>query len=253
MGTDRDWEAWGASDPYFGVISADAFRRDAMDHDARARFFQSGESHVERVLGIVRDRLDTGFAPASVLDFGSGVGRLVVPFSKRAQRVVGVDVSPSMIAEATRNCEGHGIANASFVLSDDRLSAVEGTFDLVHSYIVLQHIAWARGRRILRSLAGRVAPRGVLAVQLLTSCKAPPLVRALARLRYRFPPANWARNLLRRRPLLEPAMQLHEYDLETTLADLASEGFRDFVQVAEPADDQPDFSSVFLFCRRGPA
>ena len=61
-----------------------------------------------------------------------------------------MDVSPSMLAEARRNCEAHGVANVSLVPVRRQLSGAEGEFDLVHSYIVLQHIEIRRGRDLSR-------------------------------------------------------------------------------------------------------
>lgn len=250
MGTDKDWETWGSTDPYFGVLSSEEYHRSALDDDAKDRFFRSGEEHVERILGRLQTEFDPQFTPASVLDFGSGVGRLVIPFCKHAQRVVGVDISPSMIAEAQENCRGCGVSNAEFALSDDGLSNVTGQFDLVHSYIVLQHIAWPRGRRLIQSLADRVSPGGFLALQVLVACKAPGISRALTRLRYAFPPANWARNLLRHRPIFEAAMQLHVYPTKALKDDLQALGFHDLVAFADSADLQRDFEGTFLFARR---
>lgn len=250
MGTDKDWETWGSTDPYFGVLSSEEYHRPALDLDARDRFFRSGEEHVQRVLGLLRTEFDPPFTPEGILDFGSGVGRLVIPFSKRALRVVGVDISPSMIAEAEANCRTHDIDNAEFVLSDDGLSKVTGQFELVHSYLVLQHIAWPRGRKLIQSLADKVSPGGFLALQVLVACKAPKLARALAKLRYAFPPANWSRNLLRHRPIFEAAMQLHVYTPKTIRADLQALGFHDFIEFADSADLQHDFEGTFLFARR---
>jgi len=79
---------------------------------------------------------------------------------------VGVDISPSMLAEARRNCDARGIGNVVLELSDDRLSRVRGDFDLVHSAIVLQHIEVARGRQIFRSLVELVRPGGIAALHL---------------------------------------------------------------------------------------
>lgn len=247
MGTDRDWEEWGAVDPYFGVYSRERFRSSMMTPEARQEFFASGEAHIA---GTLRDLAEAFGAPSalqSALDFGSGVGRLVIPLARRADRVTGVDISPSMIAEASRNCAAAGVANVTFAESDDRLSRVPDTFDLVHSYIVLQHIPWPRGRVILQSLADRVAPRGHLAVQILTGHDASPFVRGLVRMRYAFPPANWLRNLLRGRPAFEPAMQLHVYDLAQVRQDLEERGF-DFSTKAESSDG--GFHSVFVHARR---
>src|SRR5688572_3525296 len=96
----KQWERFGSLDPYYGVSSVDEFRRENLDDAALDRFFASGEQDVARVLELAHRAAGPGFTPAKVLDHGCGVGRLVVPFARAAERVVGVDVSPSMLAEA---------------------------------------------------------------------------------------------------------------------------------------------------------
>ena len=246
VGTDRDWKKWGANNPYFGVCSEGRFHAAMMTPEARAEFFRSGEMHVKRTWQDIERLCGVRFAPLSVLDFGCGVGRLVIPFARRADRVVGVDISPAMLAEAGRNCAEAGVTGVELIESDDSLSRVRGEFGLVHSHIVLQHIPWKRGRQIVAALATQVAPGGMLAVQLLSGYGGSPLVRGLVRLRYVFPPANWLRNLLRGRPLFEPAMQLHVYDLDEIKTTLAAEGFV-CAQVEERLDG---FSSTLLYAHR---
>lgn len=246
MGTDRDWEQWGAHDPCFGVYSREEYRAGALNNDAKAAFFLSGEAYIRRVWREIEAAFGSGFEPRSALDFGCGVGRLMLPLAQRVSLVTGVDVSPSMLAEAKRNCSVAGVSNVAFAESDDGLSRVTGVFDLVHSYIVLQHIPWRRGRGILQAMAARVAPGGVLAVQILSACTAPNLIRWIVRLRYVLPPLNWARNLLRRRPPFEPAMQLHVYDLAAVKSDLEQRGFV-CSQVDEPF---AGFCSTLVYARR---
>jgi len=166
MSTDVEWEKWGQQDPYYGVITWDKFRADKLDDAALADFFDSGERHVGNVLASCRRYIDPQFAPTRVLDFGCGVGRLVVPFAAVAAEVVGVDVSPSMLAEARRNCDQRGLANVALELSDDSLSRVQGDFDLVHSVIVLQHIEPVRGRLIFKRLVELIRPGGIGALHL---------------------------------------------------------------------------------------
>ena len=251
MGTDKDWERWGNTDPYFGVLSSEKFRRKELSEKSIEDFFNSGKRHVDRVLSAIRVKFDSAFSPRSALDFGCGVGRLVIPLAGNAQRVVGVDISRSMIAEATRNCERAAVTNVTFALSDDDLSQVPDTFDLVHSCIVLQHIPWRRGRKILRSLANRVDGGGYICVQFLTACSAPRLMRGLVRLRYSIPPLNWVRNLIRGKSLFEPPMQLHVYGLAEVLADLASGGFGNPELMVEPPLPGFEFESTVLVARRG--
>lgn len=166
MSTDSEWEKWGARDPYFSVLTNPKFRRDTIDEAAKEEFFALGRHHVHQVLQTCRERLDPHFKPRRVLDFGCGVGRLVIPFAAEAQEVVGVDISPSMLNEARDNCGRAHIDNVMLVLSDDQLSLVPGHFDLVHSCIVLQHIEIPRGLILFRELVQRVEPGGIGVLQI---------------------------------------------------------------------------------------
>jgi 2-polyprenyl-3-methyl-5-hydroxy-6-metoxy-1,4-benzoquinol methylase len=147
MGTDRDWEKWGASDPYYGVYSLDKFRINNLSEQSRDEFFRSGEEHIKGVFDTIWRVFEKDFTPRRSLDFGCGVGRLVLPLAQRSGHVLGVDISPSMLAEAQKNCTK--LQNCSFALTDGKLSEAIGTFDLVHSFIVFQHIPQDRGQRII--------------------------------------------------------------------------------------------------------
>jgi len=167
--TDSEWEEWGRRDPYFGVITDPKFRRAGINELVKREFFESGESHVRHVMATIRQYIDPQFAPQTVMDFGCGVGRLLVAFSKMAQEVTGVDVSPSMLQEARLNCDEHQLHNVRLLPSDDALSSLTGSFDLIHTCIVLQHIPIERGRAIFAQLLQHLRPGGVGAVQLTYS------------------------------------------------------------------------------------
>jgi SAM-dependent methyltransferase len=162
--TDSAWEQWGARDPYFGVLTDPRFRSDAITPALKDEFFEAGRIHVLHVYDVLRHHADPGFAPLRILDFGCGVGRLLVHFAAYAKSVDGLDVSPSMLAEARRNCEARGVFNASLLLSDDELSAAGGHYDLVHSCIVLQHLEIPRGRMLFQKLVQRIRPGGCGAI-----------------------------------------------------------------------------------------
>ena len=102
--SDRDWELFGKTDPYYAVLTAPEFHGQ-LSAAARAKFFGLGEEHIETMLSIIRERLDPAFAPRHALDFGCGVGRLLIPLGRRCDEVTGVDISSSMLAEARRNCD----------------------------------------------------------------------------------------------------------------------------------------------------
>lgn len=248
MGTDKDWEKWGATDPYFGVLSSEHFRKENIDDRSRKEFFLTGEDHVARVLDLISENFGEELILRSVLDFGCGVGRLAIPFARRAVKCVGVDVSPAMLSEAAVNSMEAGVQNIEYTNSGSDLSEIKDQFSLVHTYLVLQHIPWNRGRKIIQQLADKVEDGGFLAIHFFTSSGAPKIVRALVRIRYAIPPVNWIRNLLRRRPMFEPAMQLHVYDEKTISSDLENLGFDKVVSCVEP--DMDGFKNIFLLARR---
>ena len=169
MSTDVAWEEWGRRDPYFGVITDRKFRRSEMDDRSKREFFESGESHVHGVLATIRRHIDPAFAPRTVMDFGCGVGRLLIPFARIADEAVGLDVSTSMLEEARRNCDERGLRNVRLCASDDSLSGLCESFDLIHSCIVFQHIPPERGRAIFSKLLRHLRPGGVGAIHLTYS------------------------------------------------------------------------------------
>src|SRR6266478_6654761 len=124
--SDRAYDSVGETEPYFGVISLDRYLSANLDAAALSEFFASGEAQVAQVLAMIRARFAADFKPRRALDFGCGVGRILIPLAREADHAIGVDVSDAMMAEAARNCRERGLANVSFVKSDDRLSRLEG-------------------------------------------------------------------------------------------------------------------------------
>ncbi len=167
--TDAAWEEWGQRDPYFGVITDPKFRRAAINEEAKREFFESGASHVDHVLKTIHRYIDPHFAPHKILDFGCGVGRLLPSLAAIADEVVGLDVSQSMLQEAQLNCDERQVRNIQLLRSDDDLSALSGTFDLIHSSIVFQHIPVVRGRAIFSNLLRHLRPGGVGAIHITYS------------------------------------------------------------------------------------
>lgn len=218
------WEHYGRTDPYYGVITDEKFRLARLDPAARAEFFASGERHVEQLLAIVRAEVDPAFSPRRALDFGCGVGRVVVPLARRCSEVVGVDVSEGMLEEARRNCDEQGVRNAALVLSDDRLSRVRGRFDFLHSFIVFQHMPSRRAERVLAAMLDVLEEGGVGALHFTYSRRVSRARRALQRVRAGVPGVHAAANLLRGRPASEPHIQMNAHDLSRVFALLQDAG-----------------------------
>jgi SAM-dependent methyltransferase len=249
MGTDRDWERWGAKSPYFGVLSVQRFSEARFDEEARAEFFESGEAHVRSLFAVIDRREGRVWRPRIAVDLGCGVGRLAIPLARSSDKVIAVDVSPSMLFEVERNCRRCGVANLSAVLSDDSLSKVPDGVDFFHSYLVLQHIPTSRGMRLIRQMAGRISEGGYVGFQVYTGCNAGLWLRLMVRLRYVFKPLNWLRNILRKRPVFEQAMQLHVYPLGALLRLLRENGFVE-VELFLDTEDGGNFESAFLLAKK---
>jgi 2-polyprenyl-3-methyl-5-hydroxy-6-metoxy-1,4-benzoquinol methylase len=201
--SDRAWKELGRTRPYSAIV----------EHESRAEFFESGEQHVELVMQIVRDHIDPDFRPARALDYGCGAGRILIPLARLSDDVVGVDVSEDMLSEARRNCDGRGLGNVELRSTLDEL-ADRPPFDLVHTYIVLQHIPRQRGMEILSRLVGLVAPGGIGVVQVLYAREASPLRKSANWARAHVPGANRIANRLQGLPSSTPLMQMNVYSLD---------------------------------------
>jgi SAM-dependent methyltransferase len=97
-----------------------------------------------------------------VLDVGCGVGRWSRLLAARGAQVTGVDLSPTMIHEARRRAEMDGLkSRTEFLVQDTSGLSVEGSFDLILSVTVLQHILEpAALRAALQRLVRCLAPGG---------------------------------------------------------------------------------------------
>lgn len=164
--TDRDWRRIAETTPYWGVLSTDKFRGKELSKPAEVEFFESGERFVADTLGLINRHLVDVPISGRALDFGCGVGRLSIPLARYFRAVVGADIAEGMLALARQHASAAGLKNADFILADDDLVALEGSFDLINSFIVLQHIPPDRGYRFLVKLIGLARIGGVCSLQL---------------------------------------------------------------------------------------
>lgn len=215
---DKDWETLAKTDPYWAVVTNDRYHSSNLDSDSVEAFFASGQQHVDDILRTVRNHVAEGFAPRRALDFGCGVGRVLIPLSRVCAEVVGVDVSEAMLIRAAENSKQRGITNAEFVRGDDKLSRLVGDFDFIHSYIVFQHIPVERGLALAAGLLKRLRPGGVGALHFTYDVKLPPLSAALLWARTSVPLANSILNVVLLRTRASPIMQLNRYPFDRLIA-----------------------------------
>jgi 2-polyprenyl-3-methyl-5-hydroxy-6-metoxy-1,4-benzoquinol methylase len=223
MDTNREWEKWGKVDPYFSVSTHDEYRLDNLNEVTLQKFFASGEEHVNHIMQVLSKRLGMSLRPLSVVDYGCGTGRLTLPLSKRADQVIGLDISAGMLDEARKNTAKENVTNVDYrLVTDDQLSVLPELIDLIHSFIVFQHIPRQRGEAILRSLLSRLRPGGFGVTHFTLASSLPLFHRAVIALRHRLPLVHELINLVKGKRLTEPRMFMECYSFPK-LADILFE------------------------------
>ncbi len=238
LNSDKAWNAYGKKNPYFGVLTYDEFLDDNLNPENKKAFFKTGYDYVNHVFKIINEIFYADFSPQNVLDFGCGTGRLALPFAARAKHVLGVDVSENMLREAELNAKEFKLTNTTFKLSDDALTALENqTFDLVNSYIVLQHINEERGMVFIEKMIDHLNPGGIGILQLTYRSNKSNLVKRANYFRYRIPFLNSIFNVLKGKSVTEPLMQMNAYNLNNVFAILQKQGIsKTFFQFEEHGD-----------------
>ncbi len=211
--SDKEWEKLGQDDPYFGVISMDRFRKEQLDDDTRAAFFDSGTEHVQYVIDTIKKDIAPDFAPKRALDFGCGVGRCTLPMARLVENVVGVDVSDSMLKEARLNQTLLDIKNVEWVNPGPDISTLTGNFDLIHTFIVFQHIPASRGFQIIQQMIDLLEEDGVGCLQMLYYRDVPATVPLLGWMRKFIPGLHGVVNIAHGKTFSEPLMEKNRYDI----------------------------------------
>lgn len=219
------WEELARSDPLWAVLSSEEFRGATLTPDAEARFWRSGEEHVDHVLSIVRHELAPDLSPAVSVDFGCGVGRNLVPLAARSGHAIGLDASPTMLRRCRARLEQCGVVNATVGLVgrsiDWPTAGLVGPVDFVHSVLVFQHIVPERGLSLFDELLSVLAPGGCGFAQFHARSPGGQIENVIRAVRFRYPRAN-ALALKSRVPALRDVVMLYAYDVLDLLRHLSA-------------------------------
>lgn len=218
MSTDKDWEKWGKSDPYFGVLSDNRFKGRKLESILSDEFYSSGRGNVVKLEELIKT-INSELLPKfdSTVDFGCGVGRITVPLTQLSKKVTGLDVSPSMLKVAERNTPSNLKKRINYALSDDQLTMLPKNYDLVYSNIVLQHIPPKRGYKIIEKLLTNLQQNGFAALHVTYQHQAPRHRHLVIVIRSRVLAVHYFLNILRGRRIATPLMRMHLYHLDKVL------------------------------------
>jgi ubiquinone/menaquinone biosynthesis C-methylase UbiE len=130
----------------------------------RSRFYDGGlyARTLDRLLGPLHDLVADHVEPTSrVLDVGCGTGDMAWRLASKADEVVGIELSPSMVEHATRALARRPRARVSFVVGDVATAFADlpdGHFDLATMVLVLHEMPLATQGPVLREVT-RIARR----------------------------------------------------------------------------------------------
>lgn len=165
---DDAWEKFAKADPYWAVITDSRYKvgaDGALSGEERTAFFRSGEEHITRIASTLKTHFGRQFTHRDCsVDFGCGVGRLLIPMARRCGRAIGLDISSTMRRLSMENALANRIGNIECYSGIDHAALAEVQFDWVNSYIVFQHLDTGLGYHIFDALLRHVKPRGAISV-----------------------------------------------------------------------------------------
>ena len=151
----RDWNQRAAHHARFWIATE--------NYQTEEVFAQSGQDTAQALLEAIKGLYQPSW---KVLDVGCGIGRVLKPLAKHFHALVGIDVSPTMIAQSKAWLSE--ISNvATFETSGMDLHEFEDeSFDLVYSYVAFQHMPRPVFEQYLGEINRVLTPEGYLAAQL---------------------------------------------------------------------------------------
>jgi SAM-dependent methyltransferase len=126
------WDARAKEDAFYFVDS----RLDYHAPDEPA-FWAGGEEALRKLVGALGVRLPSGQV---IVDIGCGLGRLTRPLAHQAERVLALDVSSEMLAQASRL--NQDLDNVEWLHGDgETLRPIpDSSVDMCISHVVFRHI-----------------------------------------------------------------------------------------------------------------
>jgi 2-polyprenyl-3-methyl-5-hydroxy-6-metoxy-1,4-benzoquinol methylase len=158
---EKDWEKFGRTNPYYAVATLDKFKEENLNDSSKENFFITGEEYTQKIWQVIEKNFIPDFYPQKAIDFGCGVGRLILPMAKRSGQITGVDISENMLKEGRINAQNAGLKNIDFIKDGDKILKLNGQFDFIHSFVVFQHIKPEIGEIIFQKFVKMLSPGGI--------------------------------------------------------------------------------------------
>jgi glycosyltransferase involved in cell wall biosynthesis/ubiquinone/menaquinone biosynthesis C-methylase UbiE len=158
----QSWDQFGREDPFWAVLTNPDKKGGRW---SEAEFFATGRHDIQAALQRIT-ALGISLSFEKALDFGCGPGRLTQALAECFQEAHGVDIAASMIAKA-RELNAFG-GRCMYHLNDrpDLRLFEANTFDLVYSWLVLQHMPKQLALGYIAEFARVTKPGGIMIFQI---------------------------------------------------------------------------------------
>ena len=199
----RVWQTLGREDPLWAVLSQADKRGGRWQPD---EFLATGRAEIDTQMHMLAARgVPAGRALA--LDFGCGAGRLSRALATHFDKVVGIDVSASMIE--TARALNADVGNIEFRENHSlRIEGVaDGSVDFVYSNMTLQHIPAGLAAGYVDEFFRVLAPGGVAVFQFVAGADETLRGRFFARV-----PNRWLNPLRRVAWRRHAVFEMHALD-----------------------------------------
>ncbi|HEY4214934.1 MAG TPA: class I SAM-dependent methyltransferase [Steroidobacteraceae bacterium] len=230
MKSNTEWELWGKADPLYGVASWAGRERGGSNPWTDAEFYALGEDWLDFEASW---RRTVGFRAGTVVEIGSGAGRITRLLARSFEQVIATDVSGDILDYARARV---ALSNISWRKSDgDHIPAEDGSVDAAFSCHVFQHFPNnAAQLATFAEIARILKPDGTFLIHLPVHAF-PEVNRGYSRLAgigyTAFLGLSGARAAMRRLMirvgLQKPYMHGVSYEVNELFAGLASLGFTD--------------------------
>ena len=218
--TDKDWNELAKQDAYWAVLSHPRFSHAENDPKALKDFFESGETWLDGVVSTIKAKLDPNFSPQAALDFGCGVGRLLVPMARYCPKVIGIDIADKMREICAQNLTARRLKDFVLLKTTAELREQDISLDWINSFIVFQHIPPSKALPLLNDMLGRLRTGGKVSLH-FTFAKDDRMLEWSMRQVHYYRMWEDTLHVLSEKPAVEEAVQsVYDHDLNSVLMSL---------------------------------
>ena len=140
---------------------ADFFARHADDFREQQDLIASYEQYGDALATILDSFATQGERSGYALEVGPGEGAFLDVLSQKFEQVVGLDISPDMLAKAERFCQNAGLDNVTLLQGTTASVSIEPV-DFAVANMVLHHVP--SPKTIFQDVAQRLRPGGTFLV-----------------------------------------------------------------------------------------